>query len=295
MTRSTRLRDAALDAAESGLHVFPCVPRGKTPAVRDWEHVATRDAEAITAWWAHPGPPWNIGAAVGRSGIVVIDLDDGHGEPAPEPFTGASGGHDILAVLAARAGESIPITRTVATPSGGSHLYFRAPQGIQLRNTAAALGWRIDTRANGGYVVAAGSVNEHGMYRITDTSPIAELPGWLAEALTPHPSHRTASPQGQLPEARAGAYVRAIVEDETQAVAHARIGTRHHHRLKAARTLGQLVAGGELDEQTAYDVLRDAANGHIGIDCTEAEVENDIRHGLEYGSHRPRRVTKDRA
>lgn len=27
MTRSTRLRDAALDAAESGLYVFPCIPR----------------------------------------------------------------------------------------------------------------------------------------------------------------------------------------------------------------------------------------------------------------------------
>lgn len=43
------------------------------------------------------------------------------------------------------------------TPSGGAHLYYRAPEGAELRNTCGRLGWRIDTRAHGGYVLAAGS------------------------------------------------------------------------------------------------------------------------------------------
>jgi hypothetical protein len=83
-TRSTRLRDAALAAVESGLYVFPVVPRGKTPAVRNWEQAATRDPEQINDWWTQR-QPYNIGAAVGRSGIVVIDLDHGRGEAPPEP------------------------------------------------------------------------------------------------------------------------------------------------------------------------------------------------------------------
>lgn len=41
-------------------------------------------------------------------------------------------------------------TYTVATPSGGTHLYFRQPSGAELRNTPATLGWRIDTRGHGG-------------------------------------------------------------------------------------------------------------------------------------------------
>jgi hypothetical protein len=117
MTRSTRLRDAALEAAESGLYVFPCIPRGKTPAVRNWEQVATRDPDQINQWWTQ-GPPWNIGAAIGRAGLVVVDLDHGRGEAAPEPFTGATGGRDVLAMLAERAGQPAPFdTWTVSTPS----------------------------------------------------------------------------------------------------------------------------------------------------------------------------------
>jgi hypothetical protein len=280
-----------MDAAESGLYVFPCVPRGKTPAVRLWEQVATRDRDQINQWWEKA--PYNIGAAAGRSGLVVVDLDDGRGDPAPEPFTGATGGRDVLAMLAERAGQPPPFnTWTVATPTGGAHLYFRAPQRLALRNSAGALGWRIDTRAHGGYVVAAGSVREQGYYRTTNTQPIAELPAWLATALTPAPAAPVVRPDPlELTGTRASAYVRAILDSEADAVAAAQTGTRHHTRLKAARTLGRLVGGGELDEHDAYEALRAAAHHHIGHDCTEAEVDQDLRDGLAYGRQLPRRVT----
>ncbi|MGH3936861.1 MAG: bifunctional DNA primase/polymerase [Pseudonocardiaceae bacterium] len=45
-----------------------------------------------------------------------------------------------------------------ASPSGGQHRYFLAPGDRELRNTCAGLGWRIDTRAAGGAIIAAGSV-----------------------------------------------------------------------------------------------------------------------------------------
>ncbi|MGI5516009.1 bifunctional DNA primase/polymerase [Streptomyces sp. CA-106131] len=44
--------------------------------------------------------------------------------------------------------------RSPARRSGGFHLYFAAPPGVRLGNTAGRLGKRIDTRAWGGHVVA---------------------------------------------------------------------------------------------------------------------------------------------
>jgi hypothetical protein len=99
--------------------------------VKNWEQVATRDPDQIDQWWGQ-GPPWNIGAAIWRAGLVVIDLDDGRGELAPEPFTGATGGRDVLVMLAERAGQRPPFdTWTVSTPSSGFHLYYRAPEGFR--------------------------------------------------------------------------------------------------------------------------------------------------------------------
>jgi hypothetical protein len=64
----------------------------------------------------------------------------------------------VLAQLAAEADAPVPAdTFTVETPGGGRHLYFWAPLGVELRNTQARLGWRIDTRADG--VVAAVGVS----------------------------------------------------------------------------------------------------------------------------------------
>jgi hypothetical protein len=142
-------------------------------------------------------------------------------------------------------------------------------------------------------VVAAGSVRDEGYYRRTNLLPAAELPGWLVTALTPPPPAVVARDPLELSGKRASAYVRAIVDSEANAVAAARTGTRHHARLKAARTLGRLVGGGELDEYDAYEALRAAAHHHIGHDCTEAEVDQDLRDGLAYGRQLPRRIGRN--
>ena len=71
------LLGAALDAADRGWHVFPLVPAGKVPLLRSWEQRATTDKRQIYRWWADVEA--NVGVATGRSGLVVIDLDDGRG------------------------------------------------------------------------------------------------------------------------------------------------------------------------------------------------------------------------
>lgn len=292
-TRSNRLLRAAFAAAAAGMHVFPVQPRAKVPAVRDWERVATRERKQLLAWWSQR--PFNVGIAAGPSNLIVVDLDPGHGEPAPPPFAGAVGGADVLALLAARAGAPSPTdTYTVGTPSGGTHLYFRAPKDVELRNTQGALGWRIDTRAHGGFVVAAGSVGAAGPYRVIRRLPVAPLPAWLLAALasTAYEAPDPIDPVA-LPPARAAAYVRAIVEGEAAAVRGAATGSRHSVLLRAARTLGRLVGGGELAAPDARATLLEAGGSHVGVDgFAHAELERTIEDGLAYGLRRPRTVRR---
>ena len=289
--RRSRLLSAALDAVGRGWSVFPLVPAGKTPAIRDWEARSTTDVGQVYRWWAGDVAR-NVGVAAGRSGLVVVDLDQGRGDVPPERFAGARNGRDVLAMLAAEAGAEMPTnTYTVMTP-GGFHLYFRAPAGVALRNTVGSVGWRIDTRAHGGYVVGAGSVRDDGRYRVGRGGRVAELPDWLLRALTPPPP--APGPSMQLCPHRASAYVRAIVEGEAHDVAVARTGTRHHTLLKAARTLGRLVGGGELAEDDARAALLEAAARHVGVDgCVVDEVTRTIDDGLGYGKRLPRRIGRD--
>ena len=59
-------------------------------------------------------------------------------------------------------------------------------------------------------------------------------------------------------------------------------------------TLGRLVGGGELEEQTARQILLDAAAGHLGPDTTEREVVRDIDDGIAYGRKLPRSIRRGR-
>ncbi|MBW0134972.1 bifunctional DNA primase/polymerase [Pseudonocardia abyssalis] len=287
--------------ARRGWHVFPVHPRSKVPAIRDWENTATTDLDQIAAWWQRR--PFNIGISTGPSGLLVIDLDPSHGVPAPDRWAGARQGTDVLIRLAADAAEPAPTdTFTVATPSGGRHLYFHQPDSAQLRNTQGKLGWRIDTRGHGGYILAAGSRGPAGRsYRVANAHPVVDLPCWLVRALTPShppPSRDTSDP---APPARAGgsiaraprtqAYLRAVVEGERHAVTTAEIGYRHSTLLRAARRLGHWVGGGALDEADARTALTDAAARHLGVaGYTARQIDRDITDGLAYGAHRPRYV-----
>lgn len=179
-----RLKRVALEAAHAGHVVFPLWPRSKKPALRDWESAATGDEDQIRGWWS--AVSYNVGIATGPSGLHVVDLDDGHGHEPPPQWPQARDGRDVLARLAEAAGQPYPgDTYTVATPTGGLHLYFRAPDEPELRSTVARLGWRVDTRGAGGHIVAAGSVRPEGYYRAMNHAEIAQLPLWLVEALNP--------------------------------------------------------------------------------------------------------------
>lgn len=297
---------AALAAARAGLFVFPVRVGAKVPAVKDWEAAATRDPAQIIRWWAHR--PYNLGVATGKSGLVVIDLDHGRGETAPEPFTGCRDGREVLAQLAREAGQPAPwATYAVTTPTGGGlHLYFRAPAGSTYRNSAGRLGWHVDVRAHGGYVVAATSTRPEGTYQAVNRQAIAALPGWLAahlDALAPAEADPDTAPLPAIvAQGRPGALVAAIVKGEIDELMATPVGQgkRHAARLKAARKLGQLVGGNALTYNDALGELLPIVHRHIGVtrsadgritSTSRIEVERDVTDGLAYGMARPRTIT----
>jgi hypothetical protein len=260
---TAHLLDAALAAAARGWRIFPLVAGRKTPrrALTDWETKATADPDRISRWWArHPGD--NIGIACGPSGLVVVDLDVTKPDDTPPPaWTGAAGGADVLDALARRHGHQLAATWTVQTPSGGRHLYYRAPTGRQLRNTAGRIGWRIDTRAHGGYVVAAGSTIDHLEYRVVDDTPPVELPAWILEVADPAP---VPQPSRARPVCRARGYVATVLHNEVQRVLDARPGTRNHALNKAAWNLARLVAQGVVPRDVVETALQQAGEAAAG-------------------------------
>jgi hypothetical protein len=274
--------------------VFPVHPRSKIPAVKGWEAAATRDLEQIRRWWDRR--PYNIGIATGRSGLLVIDLDLGLRDCPPE-WAGARGGFDVLARRAAAAGAPWPPdTLVVATATGGTHWYFRPPAGVELRNTQGAarrgLGWCVDTRGNGGYVLGPGSVRPDGTYRVVRRYPIAPLPRWLLTALTPQgPQPPPITGRRPVSHRRAEAYLRAIVNRELAAVAAAGVGDRHTTLLRAARRLGHWSTSGALAEAEARAALTTAAQHFVGVaGYTAAHIARDITDGFAYGARHPRRI-----
>jgi len=135
-TRTTLLQ-AALRYAELGYPVFPCVPGGKAPATAHGFLDATTDAGQIEAWWT-ARPDANIGMPT--AGLLVVDVDG-----ADNPWPG-----DDLEGLG-----DCPLSMT---PRGGRHYIFRQPAGKSWSSTAGRLAPKVDTRANGGYIVLPPSV-----------------------------------------------------------------------------------------------------------------------------------------
>ncbi|MEV3993227.1 bifunctional DNA primase/polymerase [Streptomyces sp. NPDC049837] len=296
MTHDPRLalQSAALDAAERGWHAFPLRPGDKPPALhgerqcprlgactgghRKWQERATTNPTRIRAAWS--AGPFNVGIATGPSGLLVVDLD----MPKAKSSSDAPCGATTFKALCERAGQPLPTTYQVRTPSGGQHLYFTVPADVRLSNTASTLGPLVDTRAWGGYVVAPGSLTRQGTYTVLDDHPPAALPDWLYEALKPQA--RPTQNAAVSVTTRASRYAAAALRGEVNNVATAADGARNAVLLRAARALGRLVASGDLDRVEVEEALSRAASAN----ATQSQRYYDdvIRRGLDWSiAHNP--------
>ncbi|WP_158101853.1 bifunctional DNA primase/polymerase [Streptomyces swartbergensis] len=306
-TAATRALRATLLAsahryAERGMYVHPLLVDSKEPRWTNWEERATRDPEVIERTWGRA--PFNIGVACGPSRLVALDLDvphEGEVSGSPEIVDGMT----MLHSLAARTpGARITPTMTVLTRSGGRHLVYRAPAGAAVRNTARTLGFCLDTRAAGGYIVGIGSVVDGAAYVLEGsiTEP-AVLPDWLLTLITaaPEPPKAGGAPRradvvARLREltrqgTREQRWAAGILRSECDELAAMKQPGGRNNRLNlAAYRVGQLVAAGLVDQAVAEDHLTEAAqSAGLGAD-TPREIEKTIRSGMTAGLSRPRRM-----
>ncbi|MFI9648818.1 bifunctional DNA primase/polymerase [Streptomyces sp. NPDC052040] len=280
---------SALCSVERGWPVIPLHPGSKRPAGhperscpgtgrctdghRTPEQRATTDPELIQAAWAHTA--YNVGIATGPAGLLVIDLD----VCKPGEEEGAPDGATSLAALCERAGEHLPPTYQVRTPSGGHHLYFTAPPGERLPGSVNRLGPHIDTRAWGGYVVAPHSTTPEGAYEVLVDAPIAALPDWLTPLLSEPSRPQAAATAPLLVPGSVTRRARAALDREVAAVARTGEGGRNTRLLEGARALGRFVAWGEIPR----DVVEEAFQaGGAAAGLSTAECRATIQSALNW-------------
>lgn len=182
----------ALRYAEIGIPVMPlhgikedgscacrnggkCSSKGKHPIFNGWHSIATTDRATITKWWSKYHNA-NIGIPTGdKSGWLVLDIDTKYdGDKTLE----------TLEMLY----DDLPSTVTAITGSGGEHRIFKYPVGVKIPNKVSfAKG--LDTRSNGGLIVAAPSIHASGNrykwlegHSPFDIEPV-EAPKWLLDLM----------------------------------------------------------------------------------------------------------------
>ncbi|WP_217234953.1 bifunctional DNA primase/polymerase [Streptomyces sp. AC555_RSS877] len=284
--RREELLAAALSAAERGWHVFPLFPGTKRPALhgeaactrtgvcedghRKWEQRATTNPDLIRATWARA--PFNVGIATGPSGLLVVDLD----LPKHKGSSDAPCGAATFGALCERTEQPVPATRQVRTASGGGHLYFAAPAGVRLGNTAGSLAPLVDTRGWGGYVVGAGSITPAGPYAVTDDMAVAELPAWMV-CLLEEPEPRPVVPFA-WPTISGSRAATAALERECRTVLAAPEGAGNITLNRSAFKVGRFVAWGDIARHMVEGAFQGAGEAR-GL--TAAECRATIRSALD--------------
>ena len=165
-----------------------CHSPGKHPAASSWKTFQTKlpDKGTLELWFDGRMRDYNLGIVTGKvsGNIFVVDVDIGPGKD----------GEDTLHDLQMR-NDDLPETLTAVTGSGGRHFFYRAPEGVSIKTGTNTLGNGIDTRGEGGFVVAAPSVHASGKPYVMNESPVADAPSWLLDLVS-----ETSEPLLQAPK-----------------------------------------------------------------------------------------------
>ncbi len=272
--------------ARLGLWGFPISNDGmKQPCVK-WKEFQDRppSPDELAGWrklyrYAGVGVPTGI-----ATGIVIIDADN----------------DDAINYLESC---GIPKTWRVRTRRGCHH-YFAHPAFV-VTNSAGRIGDRIDVRGRGGFVVAPGSLGKDGF--IYDWEPnsspddlaLASLPAWLSDLLRPKPQPERLSVEPRPFIGTMTAYARKALEGELDRLSNAANGTRNNTAAKVAFNLGNLVAGGELDDDAVRAALYQIADGWPNATKTRGTIDRALDAGKAHPRCRPKshalRVVRDAA
>lgn len=128
------------------------------------------DKEVVSDWLKQGG---NYGILTGRiSGIAVIDIDNHNGVDGAKNLDNFCEAYGI----------DLPDTKTVITPTGGMHMYFKLDEKYNdtqfIQNHKELDG--VDFQTHGRYVVGWGSQIDGKKYVLVNNNEMADLPEkWL--------------------------------------------------------------------------------------------------------------------
>lgn len=141
---------AAIDYVAKNISVIP-VGSDKRPLI-SWKEYQTRiaDIDEIAQWWL-TFPDSQVGIVTGRiSNLTVVDIEKG-GDPSFLPQN----------------------TTIVKTGGSGWHYFFKFYEGT---HNTARIRPLVDTRSEGGFVVAPPSVSSKGAYEVIKKAPLLPFP-----------------------------------------------------------------------------------------------------------------------
>lgn len=322
--------------------MFPCDQNDKQPKVSSREEgkggvkLATTDRATIERWW-QTWPDAMIAVrtgskASGGAGFFVVDLDPGDEQTIEElqekletwladrVVVDVTGDVKTMAAGIERSiGYRFPSGPRVWTPRGGLHLWFLAPDDVQIRNRANILRLTapgVDARGDDGYVILPPSIRRgpkaiadgcEGVAYTFDPRHHGELdlPRAPAEVvdlvLNKHDQEQREKREpstmgGQSPLTGDTARDRTIrkyaldaLDREIANVRSAPKGNRNATLNNAALSLGKLIPHGFLAEGQVRELLEDAAAdcGLIKDDGLKA-ARDTIESGLKAGKNQPR-------
>jgi len=145
-----------------------CPSPAKHPRVKGWtDWPVNPPPEEIARYWGM-WPHANVGIVAGASGLVILDVDPRNdGVASLQRLTEE---HGVL-----------PFGPRARTGGGGLHFYFKHPDR-PLGNSAGQIGPGLDSKCDGGYVVAPPSVHATGVsYRWDVDDEGLELSPWNVE------------------------------------------------------------------------------------------------------------------
>lgn len=249
---------AALEAVRRGFAVFPIIENGKSPAIENWQNLATTDESQIRKWWSTRD--YNIGTPT--EGRLVFDIDP------------RKGGMDSFQALQLQ--HEFPKTLRTITASGGAHVVYAREEHTSVRNSAGELGPGLDIRADGGLIVLPGSTIGENTYKWgNDRAPAIATQDLVSLCKARKP--KTAAAGKRLVE-EDDAALELAWQWLTNHAPHATLGGLKD---AAYRVACQMYDFG-LSEASCRQYLREWGNSHCNPRLEDDTVESTARHALQY-------------
>jgi hypothetical protein len=199
--------------------------------------------------------PWSeatgIGVDCGKSGLVVVDIDD----------------LDAVPALAAEIGWDATADETLIsrTGRGGLHIFYRAGS-TEVRNSASKVVTGVDIRGSGGFVVIPPSAHENGArYEWLNAHDPAPIPERMVEVFNYREERPVVELPGSISHERWGLAALAAGAHDIEVSPP---GQRNNELNSVAYRIFGIVKGGHLDEEVARARLT-RAGLHVGLASDE--------------------------